>query len=362
MKTHTHFPNLDGLRFVAALAVVVGHIAQISSIFGLPSLWHFRPVMLLGDTAVSVFFVLSGFLITYLLLQESERTGTIDFFGFYRRRALRILPVYVAVCVLSFFVIPYFSLMDVPGYAPPWTAAFWKSAALYAVLSPHVAAPIYPGVPYAGVLWSVGVEEWFYFLCPAILFLAGKRSAVVAVAVILLLIPCRLAPGWLSYFFSMLRFDCLAVGGLFAMLLIYAPGSERLASLQRLLTLPETQVVALCAAPLTLFLMDHATQAIIFGIVIFNLATNPNSILRLDHPAIERLGALSYAMYGYNWMTTVISVQIAIGLFGKGLGGSIATFIIGIILIFAAATISYFGMEKPFLRMKGKKSDLAASA
>jgi peptidoglycan/LPS O-acetylase OafA/YrhL len=90
--THGRFPNLDGLRFLAALAVAVTHVEQVSSIFGLPSLYHFRAVAVLGDVAVSVFFVLSGFLITYLLLKENENTGTIDFGAFYRRRALRILP------------------------------------------------------------------------------------------------------------------------------------------------------------------------------------------------------------------------------------------------------------------------------
>lgn len=70
--THGRFPNLGGLRFLAALAVAVTHVEQVSSIFGLPSLYHFRAVAVLGDAAVSVFFVLSGFLITYLLLKEND--------------------------------------------------------------------------------------------------------------------------------------------------------------------------------------------------------------------------------------------------------------------------------------------------
>ena len=351
------FPNLDGLRFFAALAVAIAHVEQVSSIFKLPNVYHVRAIAALGNVAVSVFFVLSGFLITYLLLAENEKTGTINFYNFYRRRALRILPLYLSICVIAFFVIPHVSWMSVPGYQPPWTNSFWLSAGLYALLSPHVAESLLPGIPYAGVLWSVGVEEWFYFICPALLFFAGRRSATILVSVALLLVLGRWAPGRLAAFFLMLRFDCLAVGGLFAMLLVYSAESKRLTELRQMFYARGVQIVVLCMLPLTLVLMDHIAQAVVFGIFIFNLATNPKSLLSLAHPILDRLGAISYGMYGYNWIAAVIAMRVATMLFRDTLAASAATFIGGIVLTLLLAGLSYLAIEKPFLDLKWKKRE-----
>ena len=88
-----YFPNLNGLRFIAAFMVIVHHVEQFKSLFGLENVFHESPfISIVGKLGVVLFFVLSGFLITYLLLVEEEVTGTISIKSFYIRRFLRIWP------------------------------------------------------------------------------------------------------------------------------------------------------------------------------------------------------------------------------------------------------------------------------
>lgn len=84
------FPNLNGLRFVAALLVVIDHVEGYREAVGVFNHWQVPAIPLLGQLGVTLFFVLSGFLITYLLLAEKQRFGRIKLRDFYVRRLLRI--------------------------------------------------------------------------------------------------------------------------------------------------------------------------------------------------------------------------------------------------------------------------------
>ena len=103
-KYRIHFNNLNGLRFLAALMVVICHIEQNKKGFLLPNLRAL--VKHLGVLGVDLFFVLSGFLITILLLKEKEIFKKIEYKKFYLRRILRIWPLYYLVVILSLFVLP----------------------------------------------------------------------------------------------------------------------------------------------------------------------------------------------------------------------------------------------------------------
>ena len=115
-----YFPGLNGLRFFAAFSVVVTHIELVKHFKGYPTLWvenasdeltltHILQKIIFhaGGLGVYFFFVLSGFLITYLLLVEKAKTGTVAVKKFYWRRVLRIWPLYYLIVILGFFVIPY---------------------------------------------------------------------------------------------------------------------------------------------------------------------------------------------------------------------------------------------------------------
>jgi peptidoglycan/LPS O-acetylase OafA/YrhL len=111
MKEKIYFPGLNGLRFLAAIAVIVVHIEQFKQLFGLTdgttqSQFFLAPLLPTGIESVILFYVLSGFLITYLLLSESQKTGQIAVRRFYLRRILRIWPLYYLRVFVGFVVIP----------------------------------------------------------------------------------------------------------------------------------------------------------------------------------------------------------------------------------------------------------------
>lgn len=103
-----HLRGLDGLRGIAALMVVLGHVELIKKVYNFHNVYDGGgPFFLyLGSHAVTFFFVLSGFLITFLLIKEKEKVGTISVKKFYLRRILRIWPVYYLLFILGFIVLP----------------------------------------------------------------------------------------------------------------------------------------------------------------------------------------------------------------------------------------------------------------
>ena len=107
-----YLPNLNGLRFIAAFVIIIQHIEQIKYLFGISSNWveySFLPKV--GELAVVFFFVLSGFLITHLLIKEEKENGTIGIKNFYIRRFLRIAPLYFLIVALAFTVLFYFDIL-----------------------------------------------------------------------------------------------------------------------------------------------------------------------------------------------------------------------------------------------------------
>lgn len=165
-----YFPALDGLRAVAVSCVLVAH----ASVRLLPEEWRFVG----GGLGVQMFFVLSGFLITSLLLQEHVTRGAIDLRSFYIRRALRIWPLYYGTVVLYALVLPqvddrWFSGVYVSANSPAFPA-YRDSLAPYFLFLQNYAVDIVDVRLGLGILWSLAVEEQFYLLWPIILILLLK--------------------------------------------------------------------------------------------------------------------------------------------------------------------------------------------
>ena len=114
--SRVYFPNLNGVRFLAALVVIIHHVEMGKFWFGQPNIYDKSFVGgVFGQLGIIMFFVLSGFLITYLLLEEHRKTGTISIKDFYIRRMLRIWPVYYLIVILGFFVFPQISFFRYTG-------------------------------------------------------------------------------------------------------------------------------------------------------------------------------------------------------------------------------------------------------
>lgn len=293
-------PSLDGLRACSIALVIAAHASKLLAQGGVRP----RGLGLLGQwgpVGVTVFFVLSGFLITTLLVHERERSGRIDLRAFYARRAFRILPAYWAF------------LLAVLVCGAAGGVALTSSAFLRALTFSTDYAN--SDVWVLGHSWSLSVEEQFYLFWPLLLWLLGTRRGTRAALLLILAAP--LARGatylWIPEargalpFMLHTRVDALMLGCLAALLRAQAPEHPAL-------RLARTGWAALASA---LFLLigsgvcTHLFGGVYFAVVDLTLTplaacsvllwalAHPGTRVgrALNRPAVAKLGVLSYSLY-----------------------------------------------------------------
>ncbi|MFM7726560.1 MAG: acyltransferase family protein, partial [Flavobacteriales bacterium] len=338
----TYFPGLNALRFFAALAVLLTHVeftkkvmlhrgqfwlkideyfkgTAIESIFreGPPNPIHWlSPFVTLGGyVGVIFFFVLSGFLITYLLLEEKRVSATVSVKKFYMRRILRIWPLYYFLVILGFFVLFHIPLLRVPSQEDTFFGHYWMNLLSYIFLIPNFGlAYVMEGVPNLGHLWSIGVEEQFYLLWPLLLKFSKRPmrtiwlflSGVIAFKVLAFIILKIAFPGpppnpdlmifspveTFKRFIGSLKFEAMAIGGLAAGWVFY----QNKKILTILFSKP-AQWFALAGIPLVILLTPvklYLALYILFSIpsmlIIVNVAANPHCFFRLQGKVLDYLG------------------------------------------------------------------------
>jgi peptidoglycan/LPS O-acetylase OafA/YrhL len=216
---------LDGLRGAAILLVMIYHFTDIPQVSGLAVDHLYYLTAMLGWTGVDLFFVLSGFLITRILL-ASKAHGTRYFSTFYARRALRIFPVYYA------FLIVFSAALAVLGptldVAPQKLAAFGEGSIwlwLYASNLHALATNAHVGLA-TGHFWSLAVEEQFYLAWPLIVWLLSPRALFRAALVAIVAAPVVRAGLWTAgyapvpiYTFTLSHMDALTAGAIGAVVM-----------------------------------------------------------------------------------------------------------------------------------------------
>lgn len=356
------FPGLNGLRFFAAMAVAFSHVELLKQYHGLPNAYDQPAVYELGRLSVTLFFVLSGYLITWLLLVEKQKTGGIDVRRFYARRMLRIWPLYFLVVLAAFFVLPRFGAFRVPGLTDAMGAHFGATLALFVFFLPQLALSLYDPIPFAEPAWSIGVEEQFYLVWP-LLLLRTKRFPRLAVAIIVAAIGARTAALWIAQanradeaalrfwnaaisYLYFTRIECMAIGGLFAWLVF----AKKRAMLQFLYS----GFVQLAVYALTAWLVvtdafkpvfHYGVYSVCFGVLILNVSTNPRSLIRLSGRGFEFLGNISFSIY----MLHELAIQLVLKL---GWTSNALLYGASMTLTIAAATVCHLVVERPFLRLK----------
>ena len=214
-----HIPALDGLRAIAALMVMWFHFfhnpANIpdNAIGGM-----IAKVNNFGQTGVDLFFVLSGFLITRILL--SDKTKPYYFRNFYIKRSLRIFPLYYFFLFFVIFINPLLLGASIPEFSEYW----WWLAYLQNIPSTFDAEWLY-GDNYCkstfGHYWSLAVEEHFYLVWPLLVFLLQRRGLMIAsVSMVCLSFVLRYfleSNGWESFYFTLTRLDALSMGTILAL-------------------------------------------------------------------------------------------------------------------------------------------------
>lgn len=202
-SSRAHIPALDGLRGLAILLVLMAHLYVPASV-------KLRAVANAGWIGVDLFFVLSGFLITGILLEAKGQPGY--FRQFYARRARRIFPIYYLALVLGIFVLP-----AVPSIVRLRELQIW-----FWTYTVNVAQAVHGlrGMPeFWAIYWSLAVEEQFYLLWPLVVLLAGtatlRRLCLMGIAGAWLLRPALVAwgvPGDVIYVQLFTRMDALLAG------------------------------------------------------------------------------------------------------------------------------------------------------
>lgn len=335
-----HLPALDGIRALAVFVVILYHSGVV---LGVP-----------GDLGVTAFFVLSGFLITWLLIKELDKTGTISLRDFYARRTLRIFPAYYAFVALSI----------VADYAlhAPWHASRIAAAFTYTINYQDAITGVTNGP--AAHAWSLAVEEQFYLLWPLaflLLWKSGKvrtrQTVAIAIAVVLvwrsvLYLGFHSGSAYVYNAFDT-RCDALAIGCWMALSGSASSYRRFEALVSRYAWMPIVSLVLLWISRTRLgagyhYSLGMTVDALLLAVFLIQMLRLSESRLWswLNQSWIRWLGRVSYPCYlWHGW-------GLAVGLHLAKLGPLWLQFVVGYLATLALASGSYYVIERPALSLK----------
>jgi peptidoglycan/LPS O-acetylase OafA/YrhL len=368
-----YLKGLDGLRGIAALLVVFGHVELLKKANGFKNVSDGGgPFFLyLGSHAVTFFFVLSGFLITFLLLKEREKYGTISVKKFYIRRILRIWPVYYLLFILGFVVLRQVNFPNL--MLPLFQTGGWGWSSFFCniLLLPNF-SPV--SNPAAFQSWSIGVEEQFYILWPLALFFIKEEKKLIIMMVLIVISIYFLRAGILynhlfstnyqilndvNSFFGSSRFDNMATGGLLAIFYRMKP-ELRLKMVFKILIYACFAIIIIIT-PTIGFGIDMIFASIVFAGLIFDTVTNPK-IHYLEIPVFKFFGKISYGIYMFHVIGIYVALNLLKSIFPLYSGNetvlNLLLYLFSILTTIGISTLSYYFYESKFLKLKDRLSTL----
>lgn len=369
-----HLPNLDALRALSAIYVFVVHyynyigFQTVSS--GPVSKWMYEHFYNKGSLGVNLFFVLSGFLITYLLLMEEDKHGAISVPKFYLRRVLRIWPLYFAVVVFGYVLYPLvshsFSMETIKSHI---VYHLFFISNLDRVISGFTGI----GCDLLGILWSVGVEEQFYLVWPLMFFFIPKRLLVYILPLLIIF-----SIGFRGYYiertpivylhtFSVM--SDLLIGCLVAFLFV------RMEQFRNFIThMPRLWIVSMYLLFITYLLLSKEWVAILpaltylermlfalfFIFIILEQSFSLHSLFKAGRiKVLEQIGKVSYGFYALHLISIMVLQKVFVAMsipYAPGVVPFYSGFIIALLLTVVISQLSYKLLEKPFLNLKEKFS------
>tara|TARA_R110002012_G_scaffold99980_2_gene238444 strand:+ start:130975 stop:132081 length:1107 start_codon:yes stop_codon:yes gene_type:complete len=361
-KKGVYFYGLDAYRGLAAILVIIGHTELIKNFNSLKNFFEEGPFIFhLGEIAVTFFFVLSGFLITYLILEEENKTGRLNVRKFYLRRLLRIWPVYYLMLFIGFFVFPY--SWDFFNFWPQEISDnnFSSAFLYYLFFLPNVSTV---SNPVGFQSWSIGVEEQFYLFWPVIFyFILSKRYRFVILIIIYLALPIiKISPKFLDYeflstlknFFVRARFENMALGGL-AALLFY---KNWVANKKKLMAFGIVILIFFLIFEIELPLnLETIIYPLLFVNLILFTIINSSSKGFLEAKPFKYLGKISYGLYMYHLIPIYILINFFYPdgrLFSNVFINQVLFHLSVLALTIMVSSLSYHFMEKPLLKYKNK--------
>ena len=371
-KPVVFFPHLDGLRFFCFLSVFFFHsfhteLNYIRNSSGYYFIKHF--LFKNGNLGVNFFFVLSGFLITFLLLKEKEFYGRINVLNFWKRRILRIWPLYFACVLFGFLVFPQIKILF--NQQPSETANI-----LFYLTFLNNFDLLKNGLPDAsvlGILWSVAIEEQFYLLWPLLLIIVPAHYYKYLFSIVILITlffrafyddPLKNEYHTLSCIGDMM------VGALGALLIQNTTLSKKIESVNKV------YIIILYTALVFIFLFRDNIQlnvypiriiertfiAVVFLMVILEQNYAKNSLFKLGNfKLISKLGTITYGLYCLHFIGILIATNMfKIFHWNTNLWKVlILETAVALSITIIIASLSYRYFESHFLRMKQRLSSIS---
>lgn len=341
--------SFDGLRGFALILILFFHT--------------FQPYTHGGFIGVDIFFVLSGFLITTLLIKEHNKEQSINLKYFYMRRFLRLAPALIIMVSIFYIYSQYF--LPEPQKSESFTASL---SSLFYIAN---IAQAYNWYPMGHLLptWSLSIEEQFYFVWPIlfiILFSCLKTKKHIAFSLIALIIASWINRAVMAmdpsisidrlYFGSDTHSDGLLIGSLSAILISMYENSS-----SKLLTMIKAKTTHICHLALSfyaisflllgkeiksLYIWYFPLLIIISAILISSLYLQKNDFKNtlFTNKQLIWLGSISYGVYLWHWLIYRIINELGITGFQTGIYGSVIAILI--------ASVSFYFIEKPILKLK----------
>lgn len=353
MKDKTiYFSGLNGLRAIASISVLVSHVFLYKfADFGLPKIFKLH----MGGYGVTLFFVISGFLITYLLLVEQKRTDKIIIQKFYLRRILRIWPIYylfIGICLVTALFTN--ELQDIFSNQIYW----------YLIFSANIPFIFVSGINIIVHYWSIGVEEQFYLFWPWIVKIKRGKILLISIFIFGILFLTKSLTwfylGKESVFYrtiSITRFHCMMIGAIGAIL--YFENSKLFL---KVLNNRFSQAIAWSILLLLGFgflnipaPLVQETIAVVSLVMIIGQIKIENRLINLENKMANFLGKISYGIYIIHPLVIFFTARILKHIIFNNVTFkyiAIYTFVISSTIFLAY--ISYQFIEKPFLKWKRK--------
>jgi peptidoglycan/LPS O-acetylase OafA/YrhL len=342
MQTNRIF-GFDGIRAVSVLLVIASHVGIVEAAKN-PAMIRFFSVFN-ASFGVRCFFVLSGFLITTLLVKEYERRGTVDIRSFMVRRALRILPLYFVVLL---------SLWPFVEAGRRWEPLYTAS---YAVFFVYNFIPHELNVHYLSHLWSLGVEEQYYILWPLLfgLLAAKRRWLLVICGAIVAICTIRMSIGYgeaaVSYSPNRWTIPAIYPIALGAGLAILFADKKIGSAARAFVSSPTAAALATVLICLPLLHINSAIVEVLGAIgitaIIGWIYTNQHRqvVKWMEWAPLKYVGTISFGLYMWQGVLT-----------GNGSYRQLLTFppdpITGAMLTFPIAIISYHCFERPISSLR----------
>ncbi|QKG55510.1 acyltransferase [Hymenobacter sp. BRD128] len=361
------FPNLDGLRFFAFLSVFLFHsfYTPYSAVSQSAVYKVFYNLTRPGHLGVNFFFVLSGFLITYLLLSERALTGRIAIGAFYMRRILRIWPLYYLIVLLGFVIYPWAKVhFGQHGYHETAQVGYFL-----VFLSNF--NNLYHGseTPTLTLLWSVSVEEQFYVVWPLLVAIVPTRRLGWLFGGVIMLSLVFRALHWneplVLGFHTLGLIGDMALGGLTAWLCFR---DERLTS--AVARLPRWAIVLTYMAGITLCYYTYSLSAVpgysvierlllglFFAFVLLEQNYAQHSVVKMTQLRFPTYwGTYTYGLYCLHYLALLLGIYLMtrLGLNTTPLGVILGDNLLGLAIALFVSWVSFTYYEKPFLKLKNR--------